>query len=124
MAKAIEYCRTKGQAADGSYSAEAGPAVTAIVTAGILKNGRTPDDPLVARSLKYLEGFVRPDGGVYPEKSRHANYETCIALQCFAAANGDGRYDRTQRAYVLRRTGPERSSMRPSSRRASSPSRL
>ena len=34
------------QAADGSYSAEAGPAVTAIVTAGILRSGRTPDDPL------------------------------------------------------------------------------
>src|SRR5262249_5836029 len=30
--KAIEYFRTKGQAADGSYSAEAGPGVTAIVT--------------------------------------------------------------------------------------------
>ncbi|MEX0677561.1 MAG: prenyltransferase/squalene oxidase repeat-containing protein [Pirellulales bacterium] len=94
VAKAIDYCRTKGQAADGSYSAEAGPAVTAIVTAGILRWGRTPDDPLVAKSLKYLEGFVHPDGGIYPEKSRHQNYETCVAIQCFTEANRDGRYDK------------------------------
>jgi squalene-hopene/tetraprenyl-beta-curcumene cyclase len=59
-----------------------------------LRHGRTADDPLVAKSLKYLEGFVRPDGGIYPEKSRHSNYETCIAIQCFAAANQDGRYDK------------------------------
>jgi squalene-hopene/tetraprenyl-beta-curcumene cyclase len=93
VAKAIDYCRTKGQAADGSYSAEAGPAVTAIVTAGILRNGRTPADPLVAKSLKYIEGFVRPDGGIYAEGSRHQNYETCIAIQCFTEANQDHRYD-------------------------------
>jgi squalene-hopene/tetraprenyl-beta-curcumene cyclase len=93
VAKAIEYCRTKGQAADGSYSAEAGPAVTAIVTAGILGAGRTADDPLVAKSLKYLEGFVHPDGGIYPENSNHKNYETCVAIPCFTAANADKRYD-------------------------------
>jgi squalene-hopene/tetraprenyl-beta-curcumene cyclase len=93
VAKAIEYCRTKGQAADGSYSAEAGPAVTALVTAGILRSGRTADDPTVAKSLKYLEGFVHPDGGIYPENSTHKNYETSVALQCFAAANTDKRYD-------------------------------
>jgi squalene-hopene/tetraprenyl-beta-curcumene cyclase len=94
VAKAVDYCRTKGQAADGSYSAEAGPAVTAIVTAGILRTGRTADDPLVAASLKYLEGFVREDGGIYPENSRHRNYETCIAIQCFSEANRDKRYDK------------------------------
>ena len=74
--KAIEYFRTQGQAADGSYSAEAGPAVTAIVTTAILKAGRTADDPLVAKSLKNLQGFVHPDGGIYADKSLHQNYET------------------------------------------------
>jgi squalene-hopene/tetraprenyl-beta-curcumene cyclase len=93
VAKAIDYCRAKGRAADGSYSAEMGPAVTGIVTAGILRAGRTPDDPLVAESLKYLAGFVHPDGGIYAEGSRHRNYETCVALQCFSAANADGRYN-------------------------------
>jgi squalene-hopene/tetraprenyl-beta-curcumene cyclase len=92
--KAIEYLRTKGQAADGSYSGETGPGITAIVTTGVLRAGRTADDPLVAKSLKYLESFVRPDGGIYAEKSTHQNYETSVAMQCFAAANRDKRYDK------------------------------
>jgi len=90
--KAIEYFRTKGQAADGSYSAEVSPAVTAVVTTGILAAGRSPDDPLVAKSLKYLESLVHPDGGIYAENSKHQNYETCVAIQCFSLANKDGRY--------------------------------
>jgi squalene-hopene/tetraprenyl-beta-curcumene cyclase len=91
--KAIEYFRTQGQAVDGSYSGEAGPAVTAVVTTAVLKAGRTADDPLVAKSLKYLAGFARPDGGIYADKSLYQNYETCLAIQCFAEANRDKRYD-------------------------------
>ena len=91
--KAIEYFRTKGQAANGSYSAEASPAITALVTTAILRAGRTVDDPLVAKSLVYLQTLVRADGGIYAENSKHQNYETCVAIQCFAAANRDKRYD-------------------------------
>lgn len=91
--KAIEYFRTKGQAANGSYSAEASPAITALVTTAILRAGRTVDDPLVAKSLAYLQTLVRADGGIYAENSKHQNYETCVAIQCFAAANRDKRYD-------------------------------
>ena len=88
----VDFLLTKGQAADGSYSAKAGPAITAICTTAILKQGRSPDDPRVAKSLKYLEGFVRPTGGVHADKSRLSNYENCICLVCFSAANKDGRY--------------------------------
>lgn len=94
VAKAIEFLRIHGQAPDGSFSAQTGPAVTALVATALLKNGRSPDDPLVAKSLKYLEGFVQPDGGIYNPKSNHLNYETCIAIACLAAANRDGRYDK------------------------------
>ncbi len=73
-------------------SAEAGPAITAVVTAGLLRSGLSADDPLVAKSLKYLEKFVHPDGGIYAEGSTHRNYETCIVLQCFTEANADKRY--------------------------------
>ena len=62
--RAIEYLLEKGRASDGSFSKEAGPGVTALDVAGILKHGRSPDDPAVAKSLKYLEGFVQPDGGI------------------------------------------------------------
>ncbi len=92
--RAIRFLQTKGQALDGSYSAHAGPGVTALVTTAIIRHGRTPDDPLVARSLKYLEGCVRPDGGIYGKGSLYRNYETCLAVLCFSEANRDGRYQK------------------------------
>lgn len=94
VTKAIEFLRVKGQAEDGSFSSAAGPAVTALVTTGILKNGRTPQDPVAAKAMKYLEGFVQPDGGIYQPNTRHRNYETCLGLMCFAAANSSGKYEK------------------------------
>ena len=92
--RAIRFLQTKGQALDGSYSAHLGPGVTALVTTAIMRHGRTPDDPLVARSLKYLEGFVHADGGIYLKGAFYRNYETCLAILCFSEANRDGRYDK------------------------------
>ena len=92
--RAIGYLQNKAQAPDGSYSAQAGPGVTAIVTAALLRHGRTPNDPAVAKGLKYLEGFVQPDGAISPAKSMVRNYETSLGLVCFAAANRGGRYDK------------------------------
>ena len=92
--RAVEYLRTKGQAADGSYSKPAGSGVTSVVAAGLLRQGLGPDDPLVAKSLKFLEGMVQPDGGIYAPKSAVQNYETALGLMCFAEANKDHRYDK------------------------------
>jgi squalene-hopene/tetraprenyl-beta-curcumene cyclase len=94
VTKGIDYLTTKGQAPDGSYSAQAGPGVTALITTAILRAGRSPDDPVVAKSLKYLEGFVREDGGISKTGSKLPNYETCLAVLCFKEANKDGRYDK------------------------------
>jgi squalene-hopene/tetraprenyl-beta-curcumene cyclase len=91
--RAIAFLQT-AQAADGSYAAKAGPGVTAVVTVALLRNGRSPDDPLVAKSLKYLEGFVQPDGAISLKKSMYRNYETSLGLMCFAEANRNGRYDK------------------------------
>jgi uncharacterized membrane protein len=98
VTKAVEFLRSKGQADDGSYSAAAGPGVTAIVTTSILRHGRSPEDPLVAKSLKYLESFIQPDGGIYKADSNYKNYETCLTILCFSAANKDGRYNKTLKA--------------------------
>jgi squalene-hopene/tetraprenyl-beta-curcumene cyclase len=89
--RAIGFLGTKAQAGDGSFNAAAGPAVTALVTAGVLRHGRSPEDPLVAKALKYLEGFVKPDGGIYGTDNK--NYETAIAIVCFKEANRNGKYD-------------------------------
>jgi squalene-hopene/tetraprenyl-beta-curcumene cyclase len=92
-AKAIDYLRTKGQKEDGSFSASAGPAVTALVTTALLRNGRTPEDPMVAKAIKYVEGFIQPDGGIHAPESKVKNYETCFAILMFSEANKGGKYD-------------------------------
>ncbi len=90
--RSIRYLRTQGQADDGSYSANAGPGITALVTAALIRAGRSVDDPLVTKSLKYLQGFRKKNGGIYAPGSMYRNYETCIAMMCFIEANEDGRY--------------------------------
>ncbi|HUY88549.1 MAG TPA: prenyltransferase/squalene oxidase repeat-containing protein [Pirellulales bacterium] len=94
VGKAIEFLRQKGQAEDGSFSKQSGPAVTALVATAVLRHGRTTEDPLAAKALKYLEGFVQKDGGIYKPDSKVQNYETSLALMCFVEANRDGRYDK------------------------------
>ncbi len=95
VSRAIGYLATKGQAEDGSFSSQAGPAVTALVATALMRHGRTPSDPLVARSLAYMEQFVRSDGGFFRTGSLYANYETSIAILCLTEANKDGRYTET-----------------------------
>ncbi len=88
----IQFLRTQ-QADDGSFSKASGPAITALCTTALLRHGRTLSDPTVAAGLKYLEGFVQPDGGIHHPESLYKNYETCVAVMCFVEANKDGRYD-------------------------------
>jgi squalene-hopene/tetraprenyl-beta-curcumene cyclase len=83
----------QSQADDGSFSAASGPGVTAIVTAGLLRVGRTANDPVVAGALKYLESKRHDDGGIYQSGGNHKNYETCLAIIAFQEANKDHRYD-------------------------------
>ena len=57
MQKAIDHLRTKGQTDEGAFTPAIGPGITAIVATSVLRNGRSVDDPLVAKGLKYLEGY-------------------------------------------------------------------
>lgn len=81
------------QAEDGSFSAQAGIGPTALVALAMLENGRTPQDPVVARTLKYLETAVQQNGAIHFSGSRLPNYETCAALMVFQAVNNRGQYD-------------------------------
>jgi hypothetical protein len=92
VGKAVEYLRVKGQATDGSFSNKSGIGPTVLVTTALLRHGRSPDDPMVAKALKYLEENIREDGGIYSKGSRFRNYETCVGVMCFAEANKDGKY--------------------------------
>jgi squalene-hopene/tetraprenyl-beta-curcumene cyclase len=93
VTRAVDYLRRQGQAEDGSFSRQAGPAVTALVLTGVLRHGVSASDPIAVKGLKYLESFVQEDGGIYHTGSAVKNYETCLSLLCFAEANRDGRYD-------------------------------
>jgi squalene-hopene/tetraprenyl-beta-curcumene cyclase len=94
VARAMAYFE-QAQADDGSFSASStsGPGVTAIVTSALLRTGRTVNDPVVARALRYLEGHLHEDGGIYLDGSRYKNYETSLSIVCFQDANQDGRYN-------------------------------
>jgi squalene-hopene/tetraprenyl-beta-curcumene cyclase len=91
--KAADFLK-QAQANDGSFSASSGPGITAIVGAALMRCGRSPQDPVVAKALKYLEGNVHDDGGIYQKGSNHKNYETCLAIVCFQEANKNRRYDK------------------------------
>ena len=93
VSRAVDFLANKGQAEDGSFTAQAGPAITALVTTALLAHGRTPEDPTVSRALAYIESFIQPDGGIYKSDSNYRNYETCLGVLCLSAANVDGKYD-------------------------------
>jgi squalene-hopene/tetraprenyl-beta-curcumene cyclase len=80
---------------DGSWTHTSAVGITGLVTAALLDSKLTGDDPVIAAALSHLESNVRADGGVYAAESLHRNYETCIAILAFSAANSGGRYDRT-----------------------------
>ncbi|QDV55256.1 prenyltransferase/squalene oxidase repeat-containing protein [Rosistilla oblonga] len=90
--KGLAYLAKQGQSDAGTFSDKVGPGVTALALTSALRNGRTAKDPMVAAGLKALEGFVKPDGGIYGN-GRLRNYETCVAMVCFSEANSGGQYN-------------------------------
>jgi squalene-hopene/tetraprenyl-beta-curcumene cyclase len=93
MDRAADFLK-QAQGDDGSFSGAAGPGVTAIVAASLLRSGRTANDPTVAKALAYLEGKLHDDGGIYQQGGNHKNYETCLAIIAFQEANKDHKYDK------------------------------
>lgn len=85
VADAVSYLQTSRDE-NGAYSAHLGPAVTGLVATGLLRHGRSVNDPMVADAIDYVLRFVQPDGGVYSPGSTHRNYETCIAVQLLTEA--------------------------------------
>ena len=90
--RAVAFLRSAAQPDDGSFSSKTGPGITGLIVAGLLAVDVPQSDPIVAKALKYLESNRRDDGGLYAPQSRHANYETCLAIMAFSKANSDGRY--------------------------------
>ncbi|MHC5541868.1 prenyltransferase/squalene oxidase repeat-containing protein [Singulisphaera rosea] len=91
-ARAVAFLRPR-QAEDGSWSADRKePGITALVVTSLLRSKTvTPDEPVIAKALSYLEKFIGPKGGL--SEASHANYATSISLLAFKEANVKGRYD-------------------------------
>jgi squalene-hopene/tetraprenyl-beta-curcumene cyclase len=92
IGRATRHLIDQGQAADGSFSAQAGPAITALAVTALVKTGTPVDTPAVQKGIESLLLFKQPDGGIHPKDSPVANYETSIAMVALAACNKDGRY--------------------------------
>lgn len=88
---ALQYLRS-AQAEDGTFTAKAGPGITALAITSALRCGEPIDSPMIAKGLAALQTFVKPDGGIYGN-GQLKNYETCIGILCFVEANKDGKYD-------------------------------
>lgn len=92
VGKAVEFLKSR-QGADGGWSTEREPGVTALVATSMLRTGRvSANEPVMTRAFAYLEKFLDPQEGGFPSAA-HANYTTCIALLAYREANQDGRYD-------------------------------
>ena len=90
--KAIDFLRVKGQAADGSFSKQVGIGVTALAVTGLLRHGRSPDDP--TRRQRPQVPRKRPAHRRHPPPNgRLKTYETCVAVVCLEEANRGGTYD-------------------------------
>lgn len=88
--KAADFLKTQ-QKADGSFAPQfAGPGITALTVAALLKAGVPASDPMVVKGLEFLEKSVQKDGGIYDKGL--ANYVTCLAIVAFTEANKDGKY--------------------------------
>ena len=73
-----------------------GPGITSLAVAALIRNGYTADTAVVAKGLKFLEGSVKADGGVYNQGLQ--NYTTCLAIVAFKEANAGGKYDKVLEA--------------------------
>jgi squalene-hopene/tetraprenyl-beta-curcumene cyclase len=90
--KAIGFLR-KTQAENGSWSGNRSPGITGVVVTGLLETGRvSPDDPMVARAIQYIESLVNPEAGHIAGPGARVqlqNYVTSVNVMALQAAGSD-----------------------------------
>jgi squalene-hopene/tetraprenyl-beta-curcumene cyclase len=84
--RAVNFLKS-AQGDDGSWTSPQAAGLTALATTALLDSGLKADDPVVARSLTYLESLAQKNGGIYHPKTLHRNYETSIAMLAMTAAS-------------------------------------
>jgi squalene-hopene/tetraprenyl-beta-curcumene cyclase len=94
--RAIAHLK-KSQNADGSWgSPPRNRGVTGVVITGLLQSGKvTPDDPMVARGLKFIESLVNSRAGHIAGQDAVVqlhNYVTSVNVMALQAANRPEKY--------------------------------
>jgi squalene-hopene/tetraprenyl-beta-curcumene cyclase len=92
--KATAYLK-KSQNEDGSWSIQNNRGVTGIVVTGLIRTGTGPDDPAVAKGIKFIESLVNVKEGHIAGNDKKAsliNYTTSINVMALMAANKDDKY--------------------------------
>ncbi|HEX3152253.1 MAG TPA: prenyltransferase/squalene oxidase repeat-containing protein [Gemmataceae bacterium] len=94
--KAIAFLKTS-QNADGSWGAPPrNRGVTGVIVTGMLQTGKvTPDDPMVAKALKFIESLIDTKAGHIAGKDAAMglqNYVTAINVMALQAANKPEKY--------------------------------
>lgn len=94
--KAVNYLKSTQNPKDGSWSEQRSPGVTGIIVTGLLHSGRvTPNDPIAANGLKYIESLVNvKEGHIAGQgpKPQLLNYVTSVNLMALVAANRADKY--------------------------------
>lgn len=104
---AYEFLKGK-QGDDGSWKTRAEPGMTALAAAALVKAGKPADDPVVAKAIKFVEGYIQKDGGVYNQQLQ--TYTTALAIVAFKECNKDGKYDKVIEAAAKYLKGSPKSS--------------
>ncbi|MEE3285147.1 MAG: prenyltransferase/squalene oxidase repeat-containing protein [Planctomycetota bacterium] len=94
--RAINFLKS-AQDDDGSWTSPQAAGLTALATTALLESGLKADDPVVSRSLSFLESLSQKDGGIYHPKTLHRNYETSIAMLALHAASPSATPDARKR---------------------------
>jgi squalene-hopene/tetraprenyl-beta-curcumene cyclase len=90
----VTYLKS-AQAADGTWGGPVAPGLTGIVALGLLRSGQAgPDDPAVAKALKYIESLVDDAGHIAGKGAKVGghNYATAVNVMALAAADKEGKY--------------------------------
>jgi squalene-hopene/tetraprenyl-beta-curcumene cyclase len=92
--RALRFLHQQGIGRDGVFGSLANVGVTALATAGMLRNRLSPLEPLLVKSLKLLVDFIDVNTRSSTQAGMLANYETCLVIMALKEANAEGHFDR------------------------------
>lgn len=97
IAKAIDFLKSK-QAEDGSWMANpkfgaTKASITGLITAGLLRNGMSPDDPMIQKAVAYTLKHQQEDGSFAAPGGHIPVYTTALSLLALGQLRDDPKID-------------------------------